>query len=260
MTAKNGSSEATAAAPPAAPALPLFYRRPMALAPELHFGLALKMPGHYGFARETNASPLNISEFSLAARHYPIVFTATEPATPVAVVGIAGQQRNLFVDAEGNWRPGVYVPAYVRRYPFIFIEDRGKKEFTLAIDEGAGLLEEHAGPEDKLFWEGKPTQLVQRALAFCSEYQASVDLTRRFCAALGAEKLYSEKEAGIGLVDGRRFRLTGFRLVEEARFDKLPGKTFLKLRRQRFLHPIYLHLLSTANWATLTDLAAEIGE
>lgn len=258
--AKSGVTESMAVAEPAAPMPPLFYRRPMALAPELHFGLALKMPGHYGFAREANAIPLNVSEFSLAARHYPIVFTDIAPMTPVAVVGLASTRRNLFVDEAGRWRPGVYVPAYVRRYPFIFIEDRRRKEFTLAIDEGAGLLERHDGPEDKLFWEGKPTALVERALAFCSEYQANVDLTRRFCAAIDEEKLLSDKEAGIALADGRRFRLTGFRMVEEARFDKIPGREFLKLRRRRFLHPIYLHLLSMANWAGLVDLAAERGE
>lgn len=167
----------------AMPALPLFYRRPVALSPERHFGIALVPPGNYEFARHTNAIPLNVSEFSLAARHYPIVFTGADPAAPVAVVGVGSDHRNLFLDAAGKWLPGVYVPAYVRRYPFIFSEDRDKKEFVLSIDE-AGALQERDGPTEKLFWEGKPTALVQRALAFCSEYQTSADFTRKFCAAI----------------------------------------------------------------------------
>ncbi len=242
-----------------APPLPIFYRRPVTLAPELHFGVSYRAPANYAFARDTNAIPLNVSEFSLAAQHYPIVFAGTDPVMPVAVVGVASKNRNLFVDDAGNWRPGVYIPAYVRRYPFIFLEDRKKKEFVLAIDEGAGLLEEREGPEDKLFWNGKPTPLVERALAFCSEFQANLNFTGQFCAAMEEEKLLSEREAGMSLVDGRYFRLTGFRLIEEARFDKLPGKSLLKLRRRRFLHPIYLHLISTANWATVLDLAAAQG-
>jgi hypothetical protein len=244
---------------PAPLPLPIFYRRPVALAPELHFGLAYRAPGNYAFARDTNAIPLNVSEFSLAARHYPIVFAGGDPMTPVAVVGVASKNRNLFVDEAGNWQPGVYIPAYVRRYPFIFVEDRQNKEYALAIDEGAGLLEEREGPDDKLFWNGKPTPLVERALAFCSEFQANLNFTRQFCQAMAEEKLLSEKEAGMSLADGRYFRLTGFRLIEEARFDKLPGKSLLKLRRRRFLHPIYLHLISTANWATILDLAAAQG-
>lgn len=250
------STAATASAP--AP-LPLFYRRPVALSPERHLGLAFVPPGDYGFARETNAIPLNVSEFSLAARHYPIVFTADAPATPVAVVGIGSARRNLFVDAAGQWRAGAYVPAYVRRYPFIFSESPRRKEFILSIDEAAGALRENSGPKDRLFWEGKPTALVERALAFCSEYQANVGFTQQFAEAMVEQKLFSEKEAGISLADGRKYRLTGFRIIDEAKFDKLSGKSFLKLRRQRFLHPIYLHLISTANWASLVDLAAAQG-
>jgi SapC protein len=260
MTAAQDSPAAPRPSAPETPPLPIFYRRPVMLAPELHFGMAYRAPGNYDFARDTNAIPLNVSEFSLAARHYPIVFADTDPIMPVAVVGVASKSRNLFVDDAGNWRAGVYIPAYVRRYPFIFLEDRKKKEFVLAIDEGAGLLVEREGPDDKLFRNGKPTPLVERALAFCSEFQANLNFTRQFCKAVEEEKLLSEKEAGMSLVDGRYFRLTGFRLIEEARFDKFPGKQLLKLRRRRFLHPIYLHLISTANWATILDLAAAQGE
>jgi SapC len=250
---ENGIPEAAAAAP--APALPLFYRRPAPLSSLLHFGLSLEAPGNYLFARNTNAIPLNVSEFSLAARHYPIVFTATDPITPVAVVGTS-DHRNLFVDAAGNWQAGAYVPAYVRRYPFLFIEDPAKDEFLLGIDEAAEAMREHPGPENKLFWNGQPTTLVERAMKFCAEYQVDIAFTRKFCAAMTEERLLSEKEAGFTLNSGQRSRLTGFRLIEEARFDKVPGKILLRLRRRQFLHPIYLHLISTANWAALLDLAA----
>jgi len=248
----SGSMVSPALEPASAP--PLFYRRPTPLSAVRHFGLSLMAPGNYAFARNTNAVPLTVSEFSLAARHYPIVFTATEPIVPVAVVGTV-DHRNLFVDAAGNWLAGAYVPAYVRRYPFLFIEDPQKDEFILGMDEGADILRERPGPEDKLFWNGQPTALVERAMAFCREYQADIAFTRQFCAAMAEERLFCEKEAGFTLRDGQRFRLTGFRVIEEATFDDVPGKTLLRLRRRRFLHPIYLHLISTANWAVLVDAA-----
>jgi hypothetical protein len=97
-------------------------------------------------------------------------------------------------------------------------------------------------------------------MAFCSEYQVNVAFTRQFCAAMSEERLFSEKEAGFTLNDGKQFRLTGFHVIEEAAFDKMPGKALLRLRRRRFLHPIYLHLISTANWAALLDIAATQGE
>jgi hypothetical protein len=250
--AEAGASSSIAAAQPAP--MPLFYRRPVALSPARHIATSILGVNDYRFARQSNSIPLSLTEFSLAVRHYPIVFAGTAPPVPVAIVGIDAAD-NLFVDEDGHWLDGAYVPAYVRRYPFVFIEDAARQEFILGIDEAAPALGEFG--ENRLFRDGKPTVLVDRALSFCREYQANVNATREFCAALEAESLLSEKTAEFALKNGRKVRLTGFRVIEEARFDKLPGKEFLALRRRGWLHPIYLHLVATANWATLIDLAAQ---
>src|SRR5437773_2591744 len=98
-------------------ALPLFYRRPRVLQPALHGSLSLKDGPDLGYAKQANAVPLLAAEMAAACRHLPIVFTDGINPQPVAVLGLREQQ-NLFVDAQGHWLPGAYVPAYVRRYPF----------------------------------------------------------------------------------------------------------------------------------------------
>jgi hypothetical protein len=244
------------ASPVAAPALPLFYRKPIVLSAAHHFGLSYAPIGNYRFARASNSIPLTVGEFVPAVRHYPIVFSGTAPALPVAIVGIDDDD-NLFVDAGGRWAEGAYVPAYVRRYPFIFVERDDKKDYMLAIDEAAGTLE--AGDGNPVFRDGQPSETIRQALAFCGEYQANVNATRAFCDALEAESLLVPKEADFTLATGRRVRLTGFRVIDEARFDKLPGKTFLHFRKRGWLHPIYLQLVATANWAGVIDRAATRG-
>jgi SapC len=57
----------------------------------------------------------------------------------VAVPGLRGQH-NPLVHAGGQWREGVYVPACIRRYPFIVHENAAGTELTLCIDEAAGQL------------------------------------------------------------------------------------------------------------------------
>src|SRR5215469_3375766 len=235
---------------------PLFYRRPAALSPFLHVELALDGGGDYGFARATNSIPLNAVEFGLAARHYPIVFAPSAPVFPIAIVGVH-KDRNLFVDDAGHWRDSVYVPAWVRRYPFIFLEEPGNKDFILGIDEAAPMLK--SGGENRLFRGGKPMPVLEHAVALCSEFQNHLAMTREFCKALDDEGLLTAKEAGVTLKDGRSFRLTGFRVVDEKQFDKLDGKVFQRFHRRGWLAPIYLHLASVANWATLVDLAAKQG-
>ncbi len=235
---------------------PLFYRRPVALSPILHVDLALEADGTCGFARATNSIPLNAVEFGFAVRHFPIVFTVDSPTIPVAIVGTS-KQRNLFVDDTGHWLEGVYLPAWVRRYPFIFLEQPGSDEFILGIDEAATVLKR--GGENRLFRSGKPTPVLERAVALCSEYQSAIAATRAFCKALEDEGLLVEKEAGLEMTGGRSFRLTGFRVVDGKLLDKLDSKTFLRFRRRGWLVPIYLHLASVANWAILVDLAAKRG-
>ncbi|HUZ73376.1 MAG TPA: SapC family protein [Stellaceae bacterium] len=253
---KELQAEANRRRSPAPSVPPLFYQRPAALSPFLHVEFSLEGEGDYGFARATNSIPLNAVEFSLAVRHYPIVFTPGPGSFPVVIVG-THRDRNLFVDAAGHWRDGVYIPAWVRRYPFIFLEEPGHKDFILGIDEAAPVLKPSG--ENRLFRGGKPTPLLERAVALCSEYQGQLSMTRAFCKALEDEGLLVDKEAGIAMKDGGGFRLTGFRVVDDKKFDKLDSKVFQRFRRRGWLAPIYLHLASVANWAILVDLAAREG-
>src|SRR5262245_9243286 len=100
------------------PALPLFYRNPQQIEPARHGMAGLREAADFGFARGTNAIALAVPELAHAARSYPVVFSKESPTVPFAIVGVH-EDRNLFVDAAGKWRQGAYIPAYVRRYPFI---------------------------------------------------------------------------------------------------------------------------------------------
>src|SRR5262249_37939208 len=142
----------------AEPRFPVFYRSLTPVDPSRHAGKSLRQRIGYGFARGSHAVLLNGSEFEAAARHYPIVFTPAPQAAALCILGLR-QGANLFVDRGGDWRPGSYLPAYVRRYPFIFHESADKQQFTLCIDETSGALED--GSERPLFRNGQPTELAQ---------------------------------------------------------------------------------------------------
>src|SRR3546814_20501679 len=76
------------------------------------------MDGPFAFAKEGHAIPLTVGEFPLAAVTGPIIFVG-EDKLPIAVMGLNGGA-NMFVGENGLFEPGVYIPAYVRRYPFVF--------------------------------------------------------------------------------------------------------------------------------------------
>jgi hypothetical protein len=230
---------------------PIFYRRPVALARAVHGALRYAPPaGGYGFARAGNSVPLGAAEFEAAARHFPIAISAREPAGAIAILGLE-TGRNLFVGPDGAWLPGAYIPAYVRNYPF-GLAAAGER-MVLCIDEAAGCL----GETGEALYEGDaPSAFATRTLQFAHEFQIEADRARAFADACAAENLLDEKRAEIALKDGRKSTLTGFRVLDRARFDALPEDTFLDWRRRGFLKLAYAHFHSMQAWGALADLAA----
>lgn len=235
--------------------LPLFYRSPKVLLPAAHSQRSLAKQPDYGFAAQTNAVPLVAEEIPVAARHYPVVFSDEAVAHPVALLGVRAQQ-NLFVDDQGRWQAGAYVPAYVRRYPFIFLENDAGTELTLCVDEAAAqFVEGRANPLFDL--HGEPTTLARSALAFCRDYQAQHLAAVEFSKAVSAAGLFTDHRADLTLRDGQRMSLAGFKVIDENRFARLPDATLLEWRRKGWLPMVYGHFFSIGAWSALVDRLIE---
>lgn len=243
MTTTATTESAGATAPQ-----PLFYQRPTPLDPVRHAGKRLRRNAGFSFAARTNSVLLTAAEFPAALRFYPIVFTVANPAMPLALLGVTSES-NLFVDAAGAWRAHTYVPAYVRRYPFAFIESGDRKAFTLCVDEVSPFLTE--GDGEPFFVDGKPSTLTEQALRFCTEFQGLFQGTQAFAEALAGSGLLIERQADFRSPAGKQASLSGFRIVDEQKFNELPDETFLDWRKRGWVHLVHAHLFSLAN---LNDL------
>ena len=241
------------AAPPTEGQMPMFYEKPTLLRAEDHGDLAFSGVSDYGFAREVNSVPLNGVEFPLAQRTYPVVFSDDDSCFPVAILGLR-QNRNLFVDAAGQWERGAYVPAYVRRYPFIFFADEKQENFALCFDAASKFI---GTTGTKFFEDGKPTDLTQNALRFCSEFQGHYQNTVAMCAALKEQNLLISNRADIRLRSGGTLSVGNFRIVDENRLQVLPKDVVMSWWEKGWLAFIYAHLMSLATWAGLGDRLAE---
>jgi hypothetical protein len=240
---------------PAPGALPLFYKNPEPLRADIHATLRLSAAPDFRFTADTNAVPIMAGEFIAASRFYPIVFVG-EPLMPAVVLGLG--TRNLFVTEDGLWAASVYIPAYVRRYPFTFIQQDDK--FILGIDMACSRVLQNGG-EDKnaqpLFVEGgQPSQLIQECLRFCSALQADHAATIEFAAALRAQDLLVEQNAQAVSEHGRQYRVQGFSVVDGAKFQALPDAVVLEWHRKGWLGLVYAHLASLQTWQ---DLVGRVG-
>lgn len=245
-------------APPNA-SLPLFYSTPVLLRSQDHRNFGLRKGGTLRFAAGAAAIPLTVGEFAAAGRHYPIVFSSDEGAMPLVVTGLdAG--RNLFVTAEGTWVPGRYVPAYLRRYPFISIETEVGGPKMLGLDAASDLVSSNAsadGAEPFFDVQGGPTDQARAAMAFCDAYGNEHDRTRTFAAALQEHNLLVTKSAEVTYADAGKALVTGFRVIEEAAFRALSKEVIAAFHANSWLDLIVLHLASQLSWQGLIDLAAQ---
>jgi hypothetical protein len=234
--------------------LPLFYTRPQPLNAETHGKLALNAENiNYGFATNTNSVPLNATEFGRALKFYPIVFVDSNPAAPVAVVGLRDSQ-NLFVSPEGKWNENTYIPQYVTRYPFIFLENQDQGQFILCVDTASDLVKEDG--EHKFFEGTEATDLSKRALDMCTNYQAQFNFTVDFVKALKEHDLLTANQADITLNNGEKMSLSGFQVVDEKKFNELSDAIILDFHRKGYMALIHAHFISMLNWSNLVDSTA----
>lgn len=218
------------------------YEDAVPVSAERHAGLCVDPGAGYAFARNTNAVPLMTVEFAKAAAHYPIVFVQTGgQVVPVALLGLAERQ-NLFIRPDGQW-DDAYIPAFVRRYPFIFAGDPGGERLTVCIDESfAGCNRDGVG--DALFDAQAPTPYLQRVLSFLAEYQLQYQATVALTGELRARSLLEPVRADVRLAGGHASSLGGFMTVARARLMQLEGDVAADMLRKGWLEALYLHLFS----------------
>lgn len=240
-----------AAAAPSAPVLPMFYKSPVPLEPLRHATAGLKPENSFRFAAGTNALPLMSTEMAHAARTYPIVFSASAPTVPFAVVGLRDHE-NLFVNDEGVWREDSYIPAYVRRYPFIFSEVPEQQRLVLCVDEAADNFE--TASSQPFFVEGKPAEALQRVLQFNETFQAHYADTRRFGEWLDQNNMLEDRVANGDLGGGQTFTLRGFKLLNPDKLRALDDAQVLDLHKKGWLPLLHFHLQSLNNWGLLGQL------
>jgi hypothetical protein len=237
----------------------LFYSKPEPLAPQLHGKLGVKRVegGPFAFATKGHAVPLTVGEFQLAAVTGPIIFVGDEKL-PLAVMGLNSGE-NMFVRPDGSFEPGIYVPAYIRRYPFVFADDQVQKQMVLCIDRDADFIVE--GGDMPFFDEkGEPSEYTKNCIEFCNNFEMERQRTTSFVDLLKSLDLFETKEATFTPTNpdgsaGEPQRIAEYFGVSEEKLNALAPEKLVELRQNGALQQIYAHLLSLVGWDRLVAIA-----
>lgn len=227
--------------------MPVLYRDPRPL-DFANFGKrGIKTGGTANFAR-VNSLPVCVGEFHFVHMTYPIIFVG-EPMMPVCVLGFQNNE-NLFLTPDGNWANDVYVPAYVRRYPFVLADVPNDERKYLCADYAAEMITEN--PDMPFFTpDGNTTETVKNALDFCVKFQEDVMMTQAFCAELNKLGLFRPVELKFTGPDGREQGVGTVTSIDSAAFEAVSDTVFLDMRKRGMLPLIYMAMLSLNNWGWL---------
>ncbi len=231
--------------------LPLFYQNLIPLSSEVHADWGLNERTDLNFAKATHAIPITVDEFVMAQRHYPIVFTEGPESVPLALVGLK-EGENLFIDERGFWADNSYVPAYVRRHPFMLARLTPDADLlSLVFDDQSGIVTAEA--TNKLFdAEKQTTETTKGIMSFCEQFEQAIARTKSFMEELGKLDLLMEGQAQIqnpGMDQPATF--AGFRMIDEKKLQNIRGDQARKMVQNGMLGLVYAHLFSLSNMRVL---------
>lgn len=232
----------------------MYYEKPVLLDREKHRQRRVRPSASFAFARKANSLYLAAAEFPQACKEYAIVFTrGVGGVIPVVMLGLRSRE-NLFIADDASWQ-GRYVPAFVRRYPFVLAALPGQS-LAVCIDEAYEGVNDREG--DALFDDqGQDTPFLRNALDFLTACQREHMRTAAFCKRLDDAGLLAPMNARADLVDGRSFSIQGLLVVDEKKLLALPDATALAMFRAGELNLVAMHLLSLSNMQQLVDRLAQ---
>lgn len=223
----------------------LLYKEIKALNRDEHKALKIKQAADCTFAANTHLVPLAGLEFFQAARHYPIVFIGQDDQLmPIALLGLV-EGLNSYLDESNQWQANTYIPAFVRRYPFVLAQD-DVDNFTVCFDEAYPGCNAEEGRE--LFTdEGENSEYLTEMIQFLQNFTQEMERTRELVKALNELQLLTPRTLQLTHASGESFVLRDFQAVDEELFNQLTDEQVLSLHKKGFLGWIYAHLMSLGN-------------
>jgi hypothetical protein len=227
-------------------ALPLLYKDLVPLSSVDHASWKTRQLESAPWLQDQHAIPVTVDEFASAQRFFPIIFSSGDSPVPLALLGL-NEGVNVYMGEDGKFTENVYVPAYVRRYPFMLAKLRpDTDELSVCFDPTADAI----GPFDDgepLFVDGQPADATKQILEFCEQFEQAGQRTEAFMKDLVESELLMDGELSIQ-PDAEKppFIYRGFQMVNEEKLRDLRGDQLRKMNQSGMLPLIYAHLFSLA--------------
>lgn len=228
------------------PQLPIFYNDLMPLNSRDHATWKTRPMDSAAWMKGQHAIPLTVDEFVQTQRNFPIVFSSGENPLPLALMGL-NEGVNTFVNADGKVEEPVYLPAYIRRYPFMLAKlSQDGDELSLCFDPTSDSIGDFEEGQPLFDDEAKPTETTQNILQFCEHFEGAGQRTKAFIDELKKHDLLMDGEIAISQQDApdKPFVYRGFQMVNQEKLQDMRGDILREWNKNGMLALIYSHIMS----------------
>ncbi|WP_133365496.1 SapC family protein [Qipengyuania sediminis] len=228
------------------PTLPLFYNDLMPLNSRDHGKWRSRGFESADFLKNAHAIPLTVDEFIEAQRDLPIIFSAGDDPLPLALMGL-NEGINTYVNDQGKIDDPVYLPAYVRRYPFMLARLRPEaEELSLCFDPTSPAVGDFPEGEELFGTDAQPSDNTKRILEFCDNFEQAGQRTKAFIDELKKHDLLMEGEISIVVNENpdQPFTYRGFQMVNRDKLNEIAAEQLEIWNKNGFLMLVHAHLFS----------------
>lgn len=213
-----------------------------------HKNNSVKEIKDFSYAKNLMNAPITVTEFFEACKNYPILFTKDKDENWFASIMLGYKENeNIFIDDKGAWDKLHYVPAFVRRYPFIFVEQKNNDELIVALNKDS-LSIDKKDENRKLFNDkGENTEFLNNVIGFLNQFYVDSMATKEFVKQLDEWELLEEKIATVITPNQEQFNINGLYIVNEEKLKHLSKKKKDEICNKNAIPLITAHLISLSN-------------
>ena len=227
--------------------LPILYKNLVPLNSNQHANWRARSVDRAPWVVNQHAIPLTVEEFPLAQRNFPIVFSQGERPVPLALMGL-NEGVNTFFDDEGKLvGDDVYVPAYIRRYPFLLARlDANSDNMSLCFDPTSEVVGEFEEGNALFAEDNQPSEHTKGLLNFCERFEEAGRRTQAFVEEITKADLLMDGEVSIQRPDAPEtpYIYRGFKMVNQEKLRELRGDELRKWNQSGLLPLLFAHLFS----------------
>jgi len=230
------------------------YKKLVVLDKKAHSNLKVNPMRDLNFAKGSAFVPVIANEVALVGASFPIVFTADENPSLVALVSLGGD--SLAINHEGKWITN-YVPSFIRKYPFsIAGTQENPDQKVILVDEESDLVSTTDGNE--LFLEnGEQSETLKNAVNFLTNYENQMAVTQNVAKVINDSGILDDREIAVGEGDEKHILVNGFKVVDREKLNTLSDDILADWVRKGIISLIDAHIKSLEHIETLFTIAQQ---